>query len=197
MPRLFAIATTLVFPALAGAQTAAQPPADAPSSIQPPAGEKLILQAHATGWQIYTCGAGTDGKPAWTLKAPDADLHDEKGAVVGHHSAGPSWKYKDGSQVIGKAIAHTDAPETKGMAASSKAVPSAAAPQVAAPSIPWLLVSAVGHSGDGLFGGVTYVQRLHTEGGQPPAASACDPAKPSAESRSSYTADYYFYAPAK
>jgi hypothetical protein len=175
--RILAIATALGFTALAGAKIAPQPPAAVPPSLQPPAGEKLVLQAHATGSQIYTCGAGTDGKPAWTLKAPDADLHDHKGVVIGHHSAGPSWKYKDGSQVIGKAIAHTDAP--------------------AGPSIPWLLVSAIGHSGDGLFAGVTYVQRLHTEGGLPPTAAECDPAKPTAEARSSYTADYYFYAPAK
>ena len=31
----------------------------------------------------------------------------------------------------------------------------------------------------------------------PPAAGECDPSKPSPEARSSYTADYYFYAPAK
>jgi hypothetical protein len=182
MLRTLAIATALGVTALAGAQTPAQPSSDIPPSLQAPAGEKLILQAHATGWQIYTCGVGTDGKPLWTLKAPDADLHDEKGAVIGHHAAGPSWKYKDGSEVIGKATAHADAPDTKRMAA---------------PSIPWLLVSAVGHSGDGLFAGVTHIQRVHTEGGQPPAASECDPAKPSAAARSSYTADYYFYAPAK
>ena len=182
MLRILAIATALGVTALARAQTPAQPSSDIPPSLQAPPGEKLILQAHATGWQIYTCGAGTDGKPLWTLKAPDADLHDEKGAVIGHHAAGPSWKYKDGSQVIGKATAHVDAPDVKG---------------TAAPSIPWLLVSAIGHSGDGLFAGVTYIQRIHTAGGQPPAASECDPAKPSAAARSSYTADYYFYAPAK
>ena len=182
MLRLLAIATAFGVTALVLAQTPAQPSADIPPKLQVPSGEKLILQAHATGWQIYTCGAGTDGKPLWTFKAPDADLHDEKGAVIGHHAAGPSWKYKDGSEVVGKATAQADAPDTKRMGA---------------PSIPWLLVSAIGHSGDGLFASVTYVQRVHTEGGEPPAASECDPAKPSAAARSSYTADYYFYAPAK
>src|SRR5271167_5014174 len=93
--RTLAIATALGITALAQAQTTPQAPADIPASLQAPAGEKLILLAHATGWQIYTCSAGTDGKPQWTLKAPDADLHDQKGAVIGHHAAGPSWKYKD------------------------------------------------------------------------------------------------------
>ena len=174
------LATVLGFTALASAQTPAQPPQDSPPTLQAPAGEKLILQAHATGSQIYTCGAGADGKPQWTLKAPDADLHDPKGKVIGHHSAGPSWKYEDGSQVIGKAVAHVDAPVKLG-----------------APSIPWLLVTAIGHSGDGLFARVTSIQRLHTEGGLAPPATECDPSKPSPEVRSSYTADYYFYAPAK
>jgi len=161
---------------LAQAQTPAHPPSDIPPSLQAPAGEQVILETHATGWQVYTCGAGADGKPQWTLKGPDADLHDKKGAVIGHHAAGPSWKYKDGSEVIGKAIAHADAPT---------------------PSVPWLLLTAIGHSGDGLFTRVTSVQRLHTAGGQPPPANECDPSKPGAEARSSYTADYYFYAPAK
>jgi hypothetical protein len=182
MPRILTVATVLGFAALAQAQTPAPTPSDIPASLQAPAGEQLILRAHATGWQIYTCGAGTDGKPQWTLKGPDADLHDKKGAVIGHHDVGPSWKYKDGSQVIGKAVAHADAPDVKGKAA---------------PSIAWLLLTAIGHSGDGLFARVSSVQRLHTEGGQPPPAAECDPSKPSAAARSSYTADYYFYAPAK
>jgi hypothetical protein len=162
---------------VAGAQTPAHsvPGSDIPASLQPPAGEKRLLKTHATGWQIYTCGAGADGKAQWTLKAPDADLHDKKGAVVGHHFAGPSWKYKDGSEVKGKAVAHTDAPDGK--------------------SIPWLLVTAVDHSGTGLFTRVNSIQRLHTAGGLAPAPTQCDPSKPSPEARSSYTADYYFYAP--
>jgi Protein of unknown function (DUF3455) len=166
------VASVFGLAALAQAQTS-----EIPTSLRAPAGEKLVLQAHATGWQIYTCGTGSDGKPQWTLKAPDADLHDAKGAVIGHHAAGPSWKYSDGSQVIGKAVAHADAPDGK--------------------SIPWLLVTAIGHSGNGLFARVSTIQRLHTDGGQPPPASECKPTQPAAETRSSYTADYYFYAPEK
>jgi hypothetical protein len=167
----------LGFAALVEAQTPAHPKSDIPASLQAPAGEKLILKAHATGWQIYTCGTGADGKSQWTLKGPDADLHDKDGAVIGHHFAGPAWKYKDGSTVIGKAVAHAEAPDAK--------------------SIPWLLVTVTGRTNDGLFAHVTSIQRLHTQGGQPPPASECDPSKPSPEARSSYTADYYFYAPSK
>jgi hypothetical protein len=166
------LVAVLGFAALAQAQST-----EIPANLQPPAGEKLILKAHATGWQVYTCGTGTDGNPAWTLKGPDAELHDAKGKVIGHHSPGPAWTYRDGSQVTGKAAAKADAPDAK--------------------SIPWLLVTVVGHTGKGKFDAVSSIQRIHTEGGQPPSASECDPAKPTPEARSSYTADYYFYAPAK
>lgn len=166
------LVTVLGFAALAQAQST-----EIPTNLQPPAGEKLVLKTHATGWQIYTCGPGTDGKPAWTLKAPDAQLHDAHGSVVIHHSAGPTWAHNDGSQVKGKVVAKSDAPDGK--------------------SIPWLLLSVAERSGKGVLANVSSIQRVHTEGGQPPAAAECDPAKPTPEARSSYTADYYFYAPAK
>jgi hypothetical protein len=162
-----------------GPQAAApQPEAapDVPDSIQAPAGEQVVLLAHATGSQIYTCQAATDGKFAWTLKGPEAELHDRKDKVIGQHSAGPSWKLKDGSEVTGKALAKVDALDPA--------------------SIPWLLVKAVSHSGNGVLSSVTSIQRVRTHGGQPP-ADGCDAAHVNAETKSSYSADYYFYAPGK
>jgi hypothetical protein len=145
--------------------------------IKVPAGEKLVLKAHATGFQIYTCKAAGDRAAQWELKAPEADLHDGNGAVIGHHFAGPTWKHKDGSEVTGKASAHVDSPD--------------------ADSIAWLLVSATGHTGEGLFSKVSSIQRINTKGGKPPASAGCTAANNGAESRSSYSADYYFYKPAK
>ena len=63
-------------------------------------------------------------------------------------------------------------------------------------SIPWLLVTAVDHVGEGKMKPVTSIQRLHTKGGKAPAAG-CDAAHKSATSRSHYEADYYFYRPGK
>lgn len=151
-------------------------PPDVPDAIAAPAGEEVVLLAHATGSQIYTCQAGNDGKYAWMLKAPEAQLFDRKDKVIGEHSAGPSWKLKDGSEVTGKAAAKVDALDPG--------------------SIPWLLVKVVGHSGDGQLSNVTTIQRVRTHGGQPP-AEGCDEAHKGAETKSSYSADYYFYAPAK
>jgi hypothetical protein len=149
---------------------------DVPDSIQAPVGEEVVLYTHATGSQIYTCQAAADGNFGWTLKAPEAELHDRKEKVIGQHSVGPTWKLKDGSEVTGKAVAKVDALDAE--------------------SIPWLLVHVVGHAGSGLLSNVTTIQRVHTRGGQAP-AQGCDAAHRDAETKSSYTADYYFYAPAK
>jgi hypothetical protein len=156
------------------AQIKEQPP-QVPDAIHAPAGLGVALMANASGFQIYTCTAGADGKFSWTLKAPQAELRDRNGDVIGQHSGGPTWTLKDGSAVTGKAAAHADSPDPD--------------------SIPWLLVNVVGHSGKGLLDNVTTIQRVHTHGGKP-AADVCDAAHKDAETKSGYTADYYFFAPA-
>jgi hypothetical protein len=157
---------------LAVAQQQSKP--EVPEKLAVPASENLVLQAHASGSQIYVCQVGADQKLVWTLKAPEAELSDSKGAVIGKHYAGPTWKHNDGSEVVGKVVAKQDAPD--------------------AYAIPWLLLTAASHAGNGVFAGVTSIQRIHTKGGQPP-ASGCDDAHRGAESKVAYSADYYFYAP--
>jgi len=149
---------------------------DVPDTIAVPAGLESVLFAHASGSQIYTCQVSADGKFAWTLKGPDAELRDRKDKVIGQHSTGPTWKLKDGSEVTGKAAAHVDALDPE--------------------SIPWLLVNVVSHAGKGLLENVTAIQRVHTHGGQPP-PDGCDESHKDAETKSNYTADYYFFAPVK
>jgi hypothetical protein len=161
----------------AGAQNPApqkEPPPDVPDAIQAPAGLEVAVYAHATGSQIYTCQSGTGGKFAWTLKGPDAELHDRKDKVFGHHSAGPTWKLNDGSEVTGKVAAHVDSLDPD--------------------SVPWLLLNVVSHTGKGQLSNVTAIQRVRTHGGMPP-AEGCDASHVNAETKSNYTADYYFYAP--
>jgi len=160
----------------AAANAQKEPPPDIPKAIQAPPREAVILMAHAVGSQIYACQTGPDGKFIWTLKAPEAELMDGRDKVIGSHSAGPAWKLKDGSEVTGKAAAHVDSPDPD--------------------SIPWLLVNVVAHSGKGLLTNATTIQRVHTHGGKAP-AQGCDESHRDAETKSSYTADYYFYAPAK
>ncbi len=161
----------------AAAQTTAPlaPPTDVPPTLAVPAGLELVLSARGVGSQIYTCKADANGAFSWTLKAPDAELRDPgNDKVIGHHFAGPTWKLDDTSEVTGKAAAHVDSSD--------------------ADSIPWLLVNVVSHAGKGLLTNVTTIQRLHTHGGKPP-ATGCDEPHKDAETKSTYTADYYFYAP--
>ena len=177
--RLLAGAVALAALGLAGGpgHTAPAPSAPkVPDAIQVPQGETLVLVGHASGSQIYTCSEAADGKWQWTLKAPDAELRDDKGTVVIHHFAGPTWQHSDGSEVTGKAVGRTASPD--------------------ADAIPWLLLSAVSHEGSGVLAHVTSIQRINTHGGQPPPAAECAAAKRGAEARVAYTADYYFYAPA-
>jgi len=150
---------------------------DVPDAIAVPAGLEPVLFVRAKGSQIYTCQAGADGKFSWTLKGPEAELKDRNDKVIGQHIAGPTWKLKDGSEVTGKAVAHVDSLDED--------------------SIPWLLVNVESHAGKtGLLTNVTTIQRVHTHGGKP-GNDACDESHKDAESKRDYTADYYFYAPAK
>jgi hypothetical protein len=162
--------------ALAGASllffdAAATP--QAPKELQPPAGEQLLVQVHAKGDQIYVCKEGAT-EFAWNLKAPDAQLFDKDGKEFGRHFAGPSWEAKDGSKVVGKAVANVVSPD--------------------ADSIPWLLVNVVSHEGSGVLSRVTSIQRLNTKGGKAP-ATGCDRVNTGKEVRVAYSADYLFYAP--
>jgi hypothetical protein len=145
-----------------------------PDSIQAPAGEELVFMASARGFQIYVCRSDADGKAAWTLKAPEAELFDEQGKSIGKHFGGPTWQLNDGSQVTGKMAAKVDAPDPK--------------------AIPWLLVTVTGNSGSGALSGVTSIQRVNTVAGLAPAAKECTQKSGEAEFRSEYSADYYFYA---
>jgi len=149
---------------------------DVPDAITIPSGLEPVLFVRAKGSQIYTCKADADGKFGWTLKGPDAELKDRKDKVIGQHTAGPTWKLKDGSEVTGKAAAHVDALDSD--------------------SIPWLLVDVVTNSGKGALAKVTKIQRVHTHGGKP-GNDPCDDSHKDAETKSDYTADYYFFAPAK
>ncbi len=142
-----------------------------PAALSVPAGAKLVARFHATGAQVYSC-TNTSGQYSWVLARPDATLLDASGAVAGTHGAGPSWKSKDGSSVVGKKLAQAAAPE--------------------AGAVPWLLLGAASTSGSGQLTGVTYVQRVATKGGIAP-STGCDATHVAAEFRANYSADYYFF----
>jgi hypothetical protein len=159
--------TPIAFLVLVCAWINAQDAPAIPDNLKAPAGATLVLQAHAAGDQIYVC----DGS-SWTFSRPDAKLFDESGKQIGSHFAGPTWEYSDGSRVIGKAIANAT-PDSD--------------------SIPWLLLEAKAHEGNGLLSSITTIQRIETKGGTAP-AQGCDAAHKGQETRSYYTAIYRFYS---
>ncbi len=143
-----------------------------PEQIKVPAGFKPILMAHAKGDQIYQCSLN-NGEYIWEVQAPDAKLFDAQGKIVGNHSAGPLWEYKEGSQVVGKVLKKLDkTPES---------------------AISWLLVEVISHKGNGLFSKVAYINRINTEGGLPPSIP-CNANHIGGEKRINYKADYIFYS---
>jgi len=146
-------------------------PAETPAVLAPPANQSLAFVLDATGVQQYVCNATATGA-AWTLVAPMADLLDN-GFVVGKHYAGPTWEVDDGSTVVGARVQGAT---------------------IDATSIPWLLLSAVGHGGTwlGAMSNVTAIQRLATTGGLPP-ATGCNVDLLGATADVPYTAKYFFY----
>jgi hypothetical protein len=154
----------------AGCATA--PPVPGPLHV--PGSPGLIAQLHAKGVQIYQCqpAKSDPSQFEWSLKQPEAALFTKGGRSSGKHYAGPTWEANDGSKVIGEVVARSDSPKPD--------------------SIPWLLLRARSTSGNGLFTGVQYVQRLNTVGGIAPMVG-CRQDQLRQELRASYTADYIFY----
>jgi len=152
-------------------QGAAYAEVSIPEQIKVPADYSPVLTVHAKGDQIYQCSANK-GEYAWETQAPDAKLFDAQGKIVGNHTAGPLWEYKEGSRVVGRVVKKID------MAPGS--------------AIAWLLVEVVSHKGDGLFSNVSFINRINTRGGLPP-SSGCDANHLGSEKRVAYTADYIFY----
>ena len=149
----------------AHAKTKAAVAKEVPSNLMPPAGAVLLFELKARGDQIYTC----DSTGVWKFKAPQATLFNDDGEVVGSHFEGPTWQYQDGSSVKATVVARADAPAKN--------------------AIPWLLLAATDHAGDGVFSAVTHIQRLDTKGGVAP-TGGCDAG---AEARVPYKATYAFY----
>jgi hypothetical protein len=143
-----------------------------PDILYVPAGNVLLLRAYGTGVQRYTCPvfATSTAVPHANLLAGDGN----EGDLVAIHFAGPTWQALDGSSVVGDAAnaKHFPAPNGNG--------------------VDWLLLPAKSTAGTGLFSRVTYIQRLYTEGGKPPASCHLN----QTEVLVDYSAQYLFYGPA-
>ena len=141
-------------------------PSPACDSLNVPDGHQVSLHAYAFGVQIYQW----DGAK-WVFVAPAAELYADPcyEGQIGIHYAGPTWEANDGSRVVGTRLAGC--------------TPNRGA-------IPWLKLGAASNSGQGRFARVTFIQRVNTIGGTPPAEDGLFVGD---EARVPYTAEYYFY----
>lgn len=158
-----------------------------------PEGNAYLGSAWAVGHQIYRLDKGR----TWRLVKPDATLYNNvrDKIVVGHHFGldldndklpySPHWKQtrdpRDDSQIRATKIA--DVPSRD--------------PTTTIPLFKLAVVRG-GHSGHGplnnnggVFGGTSFVQRLNTTGGVPPAPDVLD--QPGDEVPIPYTAEYHFW----
>jgi Protein of unknown function (DUF3455) len=138
-------------------------------AVQVPSGNKIVAKFYAKGVQTYTCTTG-----AWKGLEPAATLADRLGRAVALHSRGPIWV----STLDGSAV------EAAPVDGARNEVPGA---------VPELLLKAKSTRGDGVFGKVSYVQRLATKGGVAPTGGCQEGAQTSVH----YEALYTFSVPAR
>lgn len=170
------LVTAMLMALMAGDARAGEiDPIAVPAALEVPAGQVLNLTAQGVGVQIYACAPAKQDPTqySWTLKAPEAELRDPAGRLLGRHYAGPTWEAEDGSKVQGELVAAGDAPDSG--------------------AIPWLLLRAKATSGSGVFSHIVSIQRVRTVGGKAP-ATGCDRSHSGQETRVPYSAEYRFYA---
>ncbi|MGH3900560.1 MAG: DUF3455 domain-containing protein [Pseudonocardiaceae bacterium] len=132
-----------------------------PSAIQVDANRNRVLATRiGVGVQVYDQDSANS---RWVFREPQANLYDvDTGIQRGIHFAGPYWTDADGSRVKAKASGEADAPTGSDR------------------NITWLRLETAEKFGsnDDVLGQVTFIQRVLTDGGQPPPkwepATGCD-----------------------
>jgi len=137
-------------------------------SLEVEIGHRLAYRSFAIGVQRYRW----DGM-AWVFVEPVATLYadDQYHDKVGSHYGGPTWQANGGGKVVATKIKECKPDPT---------------------SIPWLLLKATSNQGPGLFGAVSFIQRVNTKGGLAPIAPG---PTIGALADVPYTTEYYFYRP--
>jgi hypothetical protein len=165
---LVALTLALVTPAGAdsGAGERRAPDLGECQNLAVPEGHRVASRLYAEGVQIYRW----DGN-VWVFVVPEAVLfaNARSEGEVGTHYGGPTWESLSGSKVVAAVV--------------DRCTPDPSA-------IPWLLLEAVSAEGPGIFGRVTYIQRVNTVGGNAPSTPG---AVKGEVARVPYTAEYYFY----
>ena len=121
-----------------------------------PNGNSRVTTFYAIGVQKYKAQQIPGSNPLayqWVFVAPEADLYDSTNTKVGTQSAGPTWQLSPADSMFGQNFN-----------------PPRMAPSPDPESIDWLLMMLqTGKIASGVFANVSYVQRIDTHGGKPPA----------------------------
>ena len=163
------VASTLLLAALPAAAAVNAPAV--PPPLQPSAAEEPAFVLRAQGVHVFECRPNANGGYQWVFTNPDVSLSDgttERAIEVAPNTFEAS---ADRSTVSGRVRALAGA---------------------GSDNLPWMLLSARSTPDDGLFAGVTSVQRVNTAGGVAP-RSGCGELNAGSEARVAFTADYYFY----
>ncbi len=148
------------------------------ANLAVPEGHIPVRRARARGVIIYTWSR-TKHDPArfeWKVASEEGQLFNLHGDPVGQLSRGPAWTIHDGSCVEGQF--------------------QCGAPATDANAIDCALYKTVNSRDRGVLQGVTYVQRLNTRGGAPP-ADVADAPHEGRSVRVPFTANYLFFRPAQ
>lgn len=144
-----------------------------PDTVRVPAGHRVAWETVGMGDITYECRAkaGADAHE-WVFVGPKADLNSRAGAKLGTYYGPPAtWAASDGSAVTGTQLAVAPA---------------------GAGNIPLQLVKSNPATGNGAMTGVTYIQRVATQGGVAP-STVCDMSSAGRKETVKYRADYIFW----
>jgi len=128
-----------------------------------------VLRLSGRGAQIFRCESQAAGA-RWIYRLPEAELRDAQGTVLVRHGANLSFEHVDGSRLFGEILDHVPSPNDD--------------------SLPWLLLKTRAY-GPGALSAITYVERINTVGGMPPAS--CDAAQLNQVLRVPFSADFVFF----
>ncbi len=145
-----------------------------PDAVKVPAGHSVALETVGAGDITYQCRAKKDmaSQFEWVFAGPSASLKDRNGILIGKYYGPPAtWESMDGSKLTGTQVAV--APNGEG-------------------NIPSQLVKANPAVGAGAMQGLSYIQRVATQGGVAPKA-VCAKGNEGEKQVVSYKADYIFY----
>ena len=146
-----------------------------PPAVQVPAGNKIAMETVGEGEITYQCREkpGAINQYEWVFVGPKAMLSNRAGSRVGSYYGPPAtWESMDGSKLTATQVAV--APADAG-------------------NIALQLVKANPATGQGAMTGITYVQRVATRGGVPP-ATPCTAAGLGRSEVVKYQADYIFWS---